>query len=387
MKTKGISPIQKEMNKWYKRSSFYLLGIVMVFLLIGILTSIQPAYRLSSSTLHHWTSQVNGASFLRLMGMENRIFIEAYPDEQEEIKMSELVFQTVTSIKLTDPRTLLGREIPGFSVFDGEIIVAGEGTDYTNMPIESSPPMDVFDQEKEAVVKQEEEEESKEKQEPTQSTGDRNVVFIYHSHNRESFLPLLPKGTKPDEAYHSEANITLVGERLAKGLQNNGIGATVDKTDIPSILKEEGLNYYESYDASRPVVETAMKQDDNLQYYFDLHRDSLPKDITTTKIHGKSYARIFFVIGGKFAKHEENLKLANELHKRVEKMYPGLSRGVYTKKDAGSNGKYNQDLSPNAILIEFGGLENNLDELYRSADAVADVFSDFYWKAEKVNAN
>lgn len=49
------------------------------------------------------------------------------------------------------------------------------------------------------------------------------------------------------------------------------------------------------------------------------------------------------------------------------------------------NGVYNQNLSGKSILIEFGGVDNTFEELNRSADALADVFSDFYWQAEKVN--
>lgn len=37
-------------------------------------------------------------------------------------------------------------------------------------------------------------------------------------------------------------------------------------------------------------------------------------------------------------------------------------------------------------MIEFGGVENRLNELYRTADALAEVFSEYYWQAEKVNA-
>lgn len=70
----------------------------------------------------------------------------------------------------------------------------------------------------------------------------------------------------------------------------------------------------------------------------------------------------------------------------VEEQYPGLSRGVIQKEGPGSNGVYNQDLSENAILIEFGGYDNTLEELYRTADVLADIFSDYYWDAEEVDA-
>ena len=53
---------------------------------------------------------------------------------------------------MDDPRSLLGRELPAFSLFDTEIAVAGEGTNYTNMPIESAPPLEILQAEKEAAL-------------------------------------------------------------------------------------------------------------------------------------------------------------------------------------------------------------------------------------------
>lgn len=384
---KKIIVFHSEFKKWYKRSSFLIIALVLMFLLIGLLTSIQPAYRLSSASLHQWTGEIEGSSFLYVMGMENRLFKDAYPDDHPDLDVSEMAFQMATSIKPEDPRSLLGRELPGFSVFDGEILIAGEGSDYTNMPIESSPPMNVFDNEEEAVITETTPPEPPMEEEPVLTTGDRDVVFIYHTHNRESFLPMLPPGTHRDLAYHSKANITLVGQRLAQALENNGIGTKVDLTDFTGQLSERGMQFHESYDLSRPVLKDAISKNRDLQFFFDLHRDSYGRKITTTTINGKSYARIYFVIGGEFARYEQNEKLATTLHKKIEEKYPGLSRGVTTKSGPKTNGKFNQDLSQNAMIIEFGGVENNLEELYRTADAVADVFSDFYWQAEKVNGN
>jgi stage II sporulation protein P len=71
----------------------------------------------------------------------------------------------------------------------------------------------------------------------------------------------------------------------------------------------------------------------------------------------------------------------------LDKKYPGLSRGIFEQKGKGVNGVYNQDLSNNAMLIEFGGVDNNLDELKNTVAAVSDVFSEYYWQAEKVNGN
>ena len=77
---------------------------------------------------------------------------------------------------------------------------------------------------------------------------------------------------------------------------------------------------------------------------------------------------------------------AEKLHYLLEQHYPGLSRGILPQQGAGNNGVYNQDISSNALLLEFGGVDNTLEELNASAKALADVFSEMYWEAEEVNA-
>ncbi|MFD2630884.1 stage II sporulation protein P [Oceanobacillus kapialis] len=381
----------------YRRGGLYLVGLIVLFIGIGILTTIKPAYRISSETISNLTNDIDSSTFLYLLGMENRVFTEAYPEDKRMPSLTSTLLQVATSVKPNDPRSLLGNELPGFSEFDSRILIAGEGTDYTNLPIESSPPLEDVLKDREAVVedtedkeKQEQQSEKNEKDEDkkeTPTTGDRDVVYIYNTHNRESFLPHLPGVTDPNQANHKEVNITKVSDRLAESLENNGIGTSVDKSDISNILNEKGWSYGQSYDASREVAEEVLASNKDIQYVFDLHRDALPREKTTKKINGKNYARIMFVVGLEHANHEKNLKVASELHHLVEEKYPGLSRGIITKAGARVNGVYNQDLTENALLVEFGGVGNNLDELYRSADAVADVFSEFYWDAEKVDAS
>lgn len=393
-KLKG-STIHAFINKtkpWYKKGSFLIVSLCLLFIFIGVLTTIKPAYRLSSSTINEWTRQIDGSSFLYVMGMENKAFKEAYPEDSKPLDISELAFQMATSLKPNDPRSLLGRELPGFASFDSNIVIAGEGTDYTNLPIESSAPLDVVLEDREATMPDESggEQDSEKKEEDKKeqrTTGEKNVVYIYNSHNTESFLPHLPEGTGINEAHHSEVNITKVSDRLAQSLEENGIGSSVETADIASILDEKGWEYYQSYNASKPVVKEALANNKDIQFIFDLHRDSQPREVTTKKIDGKAYAKLFFVVGGENANYEQNLKLATDLHNKIQDKYPGLSRGVITKKGPGTNGVFNQDLSENAVLIEFGGVENKMDELYRSADIVADIFSDYYWQAEKVQGN
>ncbi|ADP33146.1 stage II sporulation P family protein [Bacillus atrophaeus subsp. globigii] len=370
----------------------FIASLLVIFILSGVLTSLRPELRPSSNSLYGFADELPGDVFAHLLRMENHYFASDLSDtESSSFHLSRLSLKLATSINLEDPRSFLGRELPGFSQFDTEILVAGQGTDYTNMPSESPPPSEVMQEEKEAnlaeIENQQTKKENTEQEPPKQTTGDRKVVYIYHTHNTESYLPLLKGETNPDMARHSKANVTLVGGMFGKALEAQGVGATVDKTDIQAKLNKKGLNYARSYDESRPVVKEALTKNKNLQYIIDIHRDSKRKKNTTTTIKGKSYARLAFVVGKKTANFEENYKLASELHKLMEKKYPGLSTGVFSKGSPGDNGVYNQDLNDRALLLEFGGVDNNLEELQHTADATADVFSELFWDAEKVNAD
>ncbi|MBU8909282.1 stage II sporulation protein P, partial [Desertibacillus haloalkaliphilus] len=123
------------------------------------------------------------------------------------------------------------------------------------------------------------------------------VVHIIHSHSRESFLPELKNASEPDDAWHADVNVTLVGERLGKELEKRGIGTEVDKTDISGMLSELGWSYPQSYEASRDLIKTAMENNQDLEFFFEIHRDALRRDITTVTINGIEYARTYFVIG------------------------------------------------------------------------------------------
>jgi stage II sporulation protein P len=365
-----------------------IIGMMALFIFTGMLTSFEPGYGLASNQVHEWATGIKGEDFVHVLGMENKFFTQVLPEDSEPPSLSNLAFQVATSINPDDPRSLLGRELPGFALFDGQIIVAGEGTDYTTLPVESAPPMDVIMAEREATQESlaKLEELEKEAEQSQGTTDGRKVVHIMHSHNYESFLPEL-ETNKANEAFHKKINITLVGEKLSQELEKRGIGTKVEERDIQSSVEGRSWQYSQSYEASREYVKEAMASNNDLKFFFDLHRDTIPRERTTVKINGVDYARTVFVIGGRHSSHEQNLQLAKQLHNLLEEKYPGLSRGVILKDTPGSNGIYNQDLSTNSILIEMGGLYNSLDETYRTAEAMAEVFSEFYFETEAVDAS
>lgn len=113
-------------------------------------------------------------------------------------------------------------------------------------------------EDEEETEEAEETEEETEETESEQTTGDRDVVFIYNTHNRESFLPHLPDETDPNSAMHGEINITNVSDRLAEGLERKGIGTQVDNTDFGELPNERGMGYHQSYEVSRDIVAEAV---------------------------------------------------------------------------------------------------------------------------------
>ncbi|WYP27912.1 stage II sporulation protein P [Alkalihalobacillus sp. FSL W8-0930] len=365
-----------------------VLGVISLFILISLLTSIGQARGVTSDNIHEWSVGLVGEQLLQVMGMENSHFTDMLPEGEKHMQLAPLAFHIMTSLNPEDPRSYLGRELPGFTFFDSQIYIAGEGTDYTTLSHESSPPIDVQLAERDAkeeslekVIQLEKEaEDAKRKQaESEQNTGDKNVVYLINTHDTESFLPELTS----KEAFNKKVNITQTSEKLKQELEKRGIGTVKEDRSVQESLHEKGWSYNRSYDASRLFIEEAVNGPEDFELFFDLHRDSYGRDRTTATINGVDYARVFFVVGGNNPGSDVNAKMAKELNALLEKKYPGLTRGVLNKEGAKTNGVFNQDLSPQMMLVEVGGVENTLEETYRSAEALADVISEYYWNQQE----
>ncbi|MBZ5753041.1 stage II sporulation protein P [Metabacillus rhizolycopersici] len=201
------------------------------------------------------------------------------------------------------------------------------------------------------------------------------LVYIYQSHNTESFLTEA-KVKEPNKALHETKNITLVGERLKQSLQEKGINSIHDKTNIMEILNEQGLSFGEAYKISREPLEDAIDENKNIKMVFDIHRDSRKRSDTTIKMNGKDFPRIAFTVSSSSVNYEGNLKFAQLLHSKIEEKYPSLSRGVIVKDNPQKQNTYNQDVLDNSVLLEIGGVENTLQEEYRTVDVLAEVIKD-----------
>ncbi|MED1204494.1 stage II sporulation protein P [Heyndrickxia acidicola] len=361
------------------------LGVIAVFLLIACL--VRAPVSLSSSEMKHSLREINFSNlFVYMLQSENHA-IYSNKKEEDPLSFSKILFTLATNINPSNSITLLGREIPGLDIYNTEIAVAGKGTNLKTIPYDTLP-----DSSNEILKNGTNSGGNKTNNQQNNSTNNSNqttpsqknlkkVVYIYHTHSWESFLPLLNGVTNPNNATSTDNNVNVVavGQRLTDDLINKGIGVDHDTSNMGQQLKQRNWGYANAYELSRQHVEEAMGSDKQLKYLIDIHRDSQRRGVTTTTINGKSYARIDIIIGQENQNYEANLSFAKGLNSELEKLYPGLSRGIFVKAKSEGNGIYNQDLSNRSILLEFGGVDNNMTELDNAVDAFSRAFSEYYW--------
>lgn len=196
------------------------------------------------------------------------------------------------------------------------------------------------------------------------------IVYIYNSHQLENY------SMEHLEAYNITPNVLMAAYMLKEKMNKLGIPTIVEEANITDFMKMNNWVHYQSYMASRFYILDAINQHPSLNFFIDLHRDALPHDSSTAEIDGKRYAKILFVVGLEHDNYQKNLDLANLLHEKLSSKYPALARGVVTKKGAGVDGIYNQDIHPNMVLIECGGQENSIEEVMNTMDVLAQLLKE-----------
>ena len=91
----------------------------------------------------------------------------------------------------------------------------------------------------------------------------------------------------------------------------------------------------------------------------------------------KRYAKLYFVIGLEHENYEKNLEFATNLSNMLNKEINGISKGILAKQGKNVNGIYNQDINGNTLLIEVGGVDNTIDEVYNTIDVLAKVLNNY----------
>ena len=208
-------------------------------------------------------------------------------------------------------------------------------------------------------------------------TGDEPTVLIYHTHAMESYTPQTGEDYTEEVPFRTadlDYNMVSIGTRLAELLENAGISVLHDTT------LHDAASYNGSYASSRETVEKYLAQYPSIRLVLDIHRDAAEDgsghQVATTAetAHGDT-ARLMLVLGSEAGglynpNWQENYALAVKLQAVLEQESPGLCRELHL-----TDQRYNQDLSPGALLIEVGAAGNSHDEALRAMTPLAEAIA------------
>jgi len=194
------------------------------------------------------------------------------------------------------------------------------------------------------------------------------LIYIYNSHQTEEYA------SSNYAEFSINPTVVMNNYILEDMFLKRGYKSLVEERSIKEVLNQNNWKYANSYKASRIFLEDVIIKQPSLKYFIDVHRDSLKRDKTVVNIEGKDYAKIIYLIGEENPNFQENLKLTEKINSKMQELYPGLSKGIYKKSGPGVNGVYNQDFSPNLLVVEVGGYENTTTEVMNSAIAFAICF-------------
>lgn len=202
-------------------------------------------------------------------------------------------------------------------------------------------------------------------------TAQEPSVLILHTHTTESY-------TKEGENYvetsayrtlDEKHNMLSIGDAVAQMLIRNGIGVIHDRNihDYPS--------YTGSYVHARESAEDILEQYPSICLVLDLHRDALEKQGKQIRFLSPedTCAQLMMVVGTDVSRRShknwrENLSLALKLHVLLERISPGIMRPLNLRSE-----RFNQDLSPGALLVEVGAAGNTHAEALAAAQKLAEA--------------
>lgn len=201
-------------------------------------------------------------------------------------------------------------------------------------------------------------------------------VLIYHTHATETYMPYDAGYFNDGDTWRDAANphnVRVVGDALAAALTAAGVTVLHDTTlhDSPS--------YRGAYDRSAATIEQALHEHPSIKVTLDIHRDGLMVNSTdklkpTVTVGGQKAAQLMVVCGVLTTDElphphwRQNLCFAARLQKTLDESYEGLTRPLSLV-----SARYNQYLSPGALLIEMGSEGNTTAEAAYTARLLADA--------------
>ncbi len=216
-------------------------------------------------------------------------------------------------------------------------------------------------------------------------TKDKPCILIYHTHSTEGY-EMLDLGWYSNQyvsrTTDKSKNMIRVGDELTKTLESAGYKVIHDRNIYDS-------SYNGAYSRSRVSVEDYLEKYPEIQITLDVHRDAIhyesgTKCKPTATVNGKKAAQVMIITGCEgngvegFDSWEQNLAFALDLQSSAESLAPNLMRPVYF-----CNRKYNMDVTPCSLLLEFGTDANTLEEAVYSAQLIGQALAEVLDKEVK----
>ena len=204
-------------------------------------------------------------------------------------------------------------------------------------------------------------------------TGSEPTVLILHTHATESFTRSAGERYEESSAFRtlSESyNMLSIGDRVTELLEAGGVNVLHDRQlhDYPS--------YNSAYSHARKSIQQYLEAYPSIRLVLDLHRDASGDNqnqmTTAATVDGQPSAQLMLVIAAGTAARpvphwQENLALGLKLHVQLERTAPGICRYINLRAS-----RFNQDLSPGALLVEVGAAGNTHQEALLAAEILAE---------------
>lgn len=193
----------------------------------------------------------------------------------------------------------------------------------------------------------------------------KKLICMYSTHSDECYVPDDGKSSKWENA-----GIYDVGNSLKESLEGKGIKVIYsEETFLPHDA--------DAYNRSRSTAEELLKKGPDA--LLDIHRDAISADQYETTIDGEDVSMIRLFVGRSNQNSAANKAFAQEIKKVADNRYPGLIKDIYIGK-----GNYNQELYPQALLLEMGTHEIEKDKVINSTEYMAEVLDEvLYGSAAK----
>ena len=198
----------------------------------------------------------------------------------------------------------------------------------------------------------------------TDNTDNDPIIYFYNTHQTEGYK---------ETNYGITPSVVTVSQMLRDNLKDKGKSSFVETLSIKKGLDKNNYGYEMSYEISLGYLKRRLRENKSLKYFFDIHRDSVRGDLSRCVIDGKKYAKVMFLIGESHNNYKANLRNAKKMESFLNKNYSGILRDTYHQP----RWAYNQEFSEEMFLIEVGGPDNTLEEIYNTSVALSEAI-DYY---------